>query len=204
MLSLALLRLLLLGLSAILLCGSAFAVGAADETDAAATPVGWIEGCRRNGFDPGQLACVTCDLMPSDETKATCLTCCQSYKDVILTGGGRFDKPHQAAILVLPQGMPVPEEVQKLLNDNWNELVEAKGLDRLLQMELMPRVSASSMRFLFSSPPTYIYFFDDKKIMANYRTATSVATIADAAKESISLQGWKREDIKDMLQTMLP
>lgn len=194
MLSQALLKLLLLlGLTA--------ALSAAAENDAV---VGWLEGCRGQGFDPWQLACVTCDLMPSVKIKATCLTCCQSYKDVVLTGGGRFEKPHQAAILVLPMGMPVPEEVQKLLDDNWNELLEAKGSDRLFQMELMPNLSTPGMRFMFSAPPTYIYFFDDKKDMANYRTATSVATIANAAKESISLQSWKREDIKDMLETMLP
>jgi hypothetical protein len=218
----------LLALTTVVLLGG-FAVAeavavAADENDTAdaeataKTPVavvaaatGWMQGCRQQGFDPAQLACVTCNLMPTQAIKATCLSCCQSYKDVVLTGGGRFDKPHQAAILVLPKGMPVPEEVQKLLTDDWQQLVESKGGGggargaRLFSMELNAQVSASNshMRFLFAAPPAYIYFFDDKDISA-YRTATSVATIADAAKESVSLQGWKREDIKDMLQTMLP
>lgn len=204
LLSLLLLLRLLVGLIA--LCGSVLAVSA-NENDAAddvAVMTGWMQGCRRAGFDPWHLACVTCDLMPSDETKQKCLECCQSYKDIVLTGGGRFDKPHESAILVLPKGMPVPEEVQKLLDDNWNELVETKGSDRLVQMELLPRATSAldMQRFLYPAP-TFIHFFDEE-ITESHRSATSAATIADAAKESISLQGWKREDIKDMLQTMLP
>jgi hypothetical protein len=149
--------------------------------------------CRADGWDPTQLACATCDLFVSGEQLQTrCRACCQAVRDTAYTV-----QPYQAAVLVVPAQLP--EEVQKLVEDDWEALVAAKG--GTARLRKMIGSSSGSQSYFFSAPPVYVYFFNDA---ATASTATSEALAAERAQESMALTGWKREDMRDMLQTLLP
>jgi hypothetical protein len=151
--------------------------------------------CRADGWDPTQLACATCDLLPTDNTplQTRCRACCQDVRDTAYTV-----KPYQAAVLVVPAQLP--EEVQKLVDDDWEALVAAKGGTARLRKMGGSR-SSGGQSYFFAAPPVYVYFFNDAATAA---TATSEALAAALAQESMALTGWKREDMRDMLQTLLP
>ena len=146
--------------------------------------------CREKGFDPSNLACSTCELLPT-EHKPTCLACCQSFRDVSM-----IQKPYESAVLVVPGKQSVSEEVKKLLDDDWDAIVETKGKTRLRMVE----TASSSQNYFFSFTPAYLYFFDNEKTAS----ASTLKDLESTAQESIVLTGWKREDIRDMLHALLP
>ena len=149
--------------------------------------------CRQKGFDTSNLACTTCDLLDAQpQLKATCLACCLPLRDISM-----ITKPYEAAILVVPGGGAASEEVQKLLNDDWDALVERKGTTRLRRAETS---AAQQQSFFYGPPPAYLYFFD----INDHARANTLREFQALATESILLAGWKREDIRDMLDALLP
>ena len=146
--------------------------------------------CKAVGFDPSNLACSTCKLLP-EEHVSNCQACCESFRDVSM-----IRKPYEAAVLVVPGTQGVPEEVKKLMVDDWDKIVEEKGDSRLRLVEN----PAASQSYFYGVTPVYLYFFDDKKVAGS----TALRDLEGAAQESISLRGWKREDMRDMLQALLP
>ena len=153
------------------------------STQAASTD--WVEDCRQDGLDPWQLACKTCQILPQNIQKR-CQECCQSYKDV-----ERITRPYQAAVLQVPS-QTHGGDLETFLQEDWNELVAAKGSDRLQKIE------RNVDRFSFFSP-TLLYFLE-----APLDGSVPSRTSLKAAKETIHLDGWKREDMKDMIMTLLP
>lgn len=107
-----------------------------------------------------------------------------------------IQKPYEAAVLVIPGRQAAAEEVQKLLDDDWENMLQAKGKTRLRLMES----ASSSQSFFFGPSPAYLYFLDKE----NSNGASTVKELEAAAQESILLSGWKREDIRDMLHALLP
>lgn len=146
--------------------------------------------CQEQGFNPSNLACSTCDLLPSKH-QSTCLACCESFRDVSM-----IQKPYESAVLMIPGRQIASEEIKKLLDEDWDGIVEDKGKNRMRLVE----GSAGSQGFYFGSPPSYIFFFES----AQPASVSSLKALESAAKESISLGGWKREDIRDMLRALLP
>lgn len=153
-----------------------------------------VSECRERGFDSSNLACATCDLLPLYplEHQASCLKCCQSFRDVDM-----IQKPYEKAILVTA-GRQAGEEIAKLLQDDWDGLVAEKGKDRLQMIE-SPGLTGN--HFYFSAAPSFIFFFDNLQAVSS---STSIESLEKAAAETILLKGWKREDMKDMLQVLLP
>jgi hypothetical protein len=187
-------RLVLFLLTAIT-CRSGSSIASEDvlvsaDTDISVSKKDWLEDCRQSGFDPTQLACRTCQLLPEDNQKA-CLGCCQSYKDV-----EHISKPYEAAVLVV-SGRSAGEEFERFLDEDWDDLVKTKGANRLLQI---PRGDRGGNSFsMFFAPPTVLYLLDEKHA-GEKKSASAYATIA---KETLHLDGWKRDDIRDMLSTLL-
>ena len=144
----------------------------------------WISRCQRQGFDPWQLACRTCDLVPP-EGQEICRTCCQSFKDV-----EPITKPYEAAILAVNR-----RTLEDFLEEDWEPLVALKGKDRLVRIEK----GEDAVRHFFFYSPSVLFFLDEKpKRTLTYQQAQ------ERAKETIYLDGWKREDIRDMLGALLP
>ena len=189
-------RHLLLLASIIIVSSWSATTGETFETPAAAGGSDWLDDCHAAGFDPMQLACRTCELLPTvshHHHQTACLQCCQSYKDV-----ERMSKPYEAAVLVTSGRSFAGEELDNFLQQDWDDLVQAKGATRLMQIVRPER--GGSMHSYFRTPPTVLYLLD-KQHGGSQKSATDYAKVA---KETLVLDGWKRDNIRDMLLTLLP
>ena len=151
-----------------------------------------LESCRRDGFDPWQLSCETCDLLPA-ANKPRCLECCQSYKT-----SERMTKPYESAVLVHRPMTGGDSEMEQFLNEHWEDLVKSKGAKRLIKVE--QDVAASASRFMYMRPPPQMLFWFDEVVAPGQK----LKVYKDTAKETVYLDGYKKDDMKDMLTTLLP
>jgi hypothetical protein len=160
------------------------------------------EDCRQQGFDTTQLACDTCKILPSPQHQSICYTCCQSFRNI-----PTIQKPYEAAILVIPSGPQQSEEITKFVQDDWEDLVTQKGKHRLHLVQDTTS-SKTSNNFFFSAmlQPTHLFFLNhvDQATKVMSSSSVSVSQLEKIATETILLTGWKREDIRDMLQALLP
>jgi hypothetical protein len=172
-----------------------------------ATGEDWLSSCRRRGFDPFQLACSTCQdqllrrLLPSSSVDR-CIECCQSYKDV-----ERIRRPYEAAVLIthnVKQGGSSGGEIDQFLAHDWDELVELKGDSRLARkQERLDRIpSLQSGYYFFHVPVATLLFLDSTELLDS--KDVNVNSLVENAKEVIRLDGWKRDDVRDMLKALLP
>lgn len=159
-----------------------------------------LEYCRSVGFDPWQLSCETCDLLPTrNNIQKNCNACCQSYKT-----SERMTKPYESAVLVHRDGSSsrlshnADSEMDQFLNEHWNDLVKQKGSNRL--SKLVRDDSASSARFMLMRPPSQMLLWFDTIVEPGLK----MKEYKEAAKEIIYLDGYKKDDMKDMLSTLLP
>jgi hypothetical protein len=157
-----------------------------------ATPMDWVMECRDLGFDPDQLACQTCDILPS-QFIAKCQLCCQSWLDT-----KRITKPYAAAILI---DRGTEGDVATFLKDDWDDILNTKGKHRLLRL---PATKDQSQYSLFMVRPSQLLFFDDASVLSNRKLTSDLSSLVKLAADSYYLDGMKREDMKDMLLTLLP
>lgn len=158
-------------------------------------PHDWLKMCREFGFDPEQLACSTCNILPEAFSK-NCTRCCQSWLDT-----KRIAKPYAAAVLI-DRGSK-STELGSFLDEDWTDLVVAKGgrKSKVLQrVEYYPSMTSSSSFFTMSRPSTILFF----NSTAYTKNTNDVEKLSIAAVESVSLDGMKRDDIKKMLSALLP
>ena len=153
----------------------------------------WVADCNEFGFDPEQLACHTCQILPV-EFLHQCQTCCQNWLDI-----KRITKPYAAAV-VIDRGSV--GDVETFFKENWDEVIERKGTHQL-QIIQTPR---EQQQFHFFMPrPSQVLFFDDSiAIIKNNKLTYDLSKLTKMAKEIVNLDGMKREDIKDMLISLLP
>jgi hypothetical protein len=165
---------------------------------AATTAADWVATCRNQGFDPEQLACSTCDILPLlvDE----CRACCQDWLDT-----PHMNKPYEAAILIDRGSLST--ELSQFLSEDWDSVVSNKGgTSRLRRVEQYPTLghtgggSRSQSFFSSSYQPSTILFFNDKAEAKE----KDVDLLTTKAVETVSLDGMKRDDIKNMLLALLP
>eukprot|EP00978_Attheya_sp_CCMP212_P035643 scaffold156368_cov24-Attheya_sp.AAC.1 len=77
--------------------------------------------CRDRGFDPSQLACATCDLLPHQFVPG-CQSCCQSWRPKL---SGDDSSSHniwkvEAAVLVCdPSAQKADGDLGDFLKDDW-------------------------------------------------------------------------------------
>lgn len=149
--------------------------------------------------------------------KDECLRCCQPYKDV-----ERIRKPYEAAVLIVHH--KASSELEQFLDNDWDDLVKAKAtggdndrdnVDRLVQLQdphlnRFPSLLAGAGNggFYFHLPVATLLFFDSLEAVRHHklngRKDGGDDALLESAKEVIKLDGWKRDDIRDMLTALLP
>lgn len=147
------------------------------------------ESCLAQGFDPSNLSCDTCVLLRSSDYHLQCLDCCQSYKTL-----DSKTSRYQTAILVHSKGSS--EEIDNFLQD------ELEGIQKEKEGFSVRQSSSSSSPYggmMYGMSPSILYFFKDK-VASNIPKSD----MADQAQEQIYLRGWTKDDLKDMIQTLLP
>ena len=196
----------------------------AQSTAVAATTTLSDAECRAHGFDPWQLACSTCDLLQSytipsqaANVDTICRQCCQAYKDTF-----RIEKPFEAAVLLHSKSMAsmaaggVDDELAQFLKQDWDELAATKNKansHRLVKHQRQqPKPDADSFdiyrMMMLMRPQAQLYLFQDPlptKPAALTALLDNAETLEQVATEVIQLDSsWKRDDLKDMLTTLLP
>jgi hypothetical protein len=170
----------------------------------------WITTCRSSGFDPVQLACNTCKFLP-EAIQTKCQECCQSYLDV-----ERITKPFRSAVLVqMTRTTPTEGELGNFFEHDWDDVLVAKGTDKLVKIIDESAVSSrnkmknsfdgGNMFFQFFSGPqetAEIFFLEEP--LPTKRSLLTYEHLSKIAKETFPLDGMKREDVKDMILSLLP
>ena len=170
----------------------------------------WVGDCRADGFDPEQLACGTCrDVQIPPRFLDRCLRCCADWLDA--ENHRRIARPYRAAVLVDRSGggpSASAGEIRTFLEEDWEGVVAAKGSDRLRRViaDESPSTARShkslSSLFAVTARPSLLLFFDEVAPVT-ITGDDDVARLVDSAKESVSLDGLERADLKDMLMTLL-
>ena len=149
--------------------------------------------CRAAGFDPYQLACSTCHLLP-DAVQETCGSCCLSYKTL-----EKRTQRYQGAVLIHPNGsngMSFFPQVDNMIEEDWKDLVALKG-----SKKLMLKDSSSQPMF----PSTLLWFKDNENFpLPTQVKSMTVSDLSRRAAETVVLEGWKRDDLREMLKAILP
>lgn len=148
------------------------------------------DSCRESGFDPQQLSCDTCELLQqaaaeSKQIHEACLECCQSHK----TLHGQPQR-YEYAVLVYNVG---GDEMKSFVEESVEEIRVTKGKGRLELVPILQRRIMPSTLYWFESMPPAVDGSVDAKVMAYQSTA----------KERVRVEGWRKEDLKDMLLTLL-
>ena len=156
-----------------------------------------IKECREWGFDPSNLSCDTCSLLlqheqlGSEQFQIECQKCCQKYRKNPSMQQQEFSSNEKAnkrrtmyksALLVYGDyGIQNNEEVQGFLTHDLEALLDRKGEDVLSVAETDPR--QPPLLLLFNDPNPDLYKSPD---------------------ETIKLNKWKREDMKELISNVLP
>lgn len=140
----------------------------------------FVRDCMSSGFDPFQLACSTCNILPQS-VRDTCQSCCQSYKTM-----EKQARRYEAALLI---DTGFSSEVQELLNEDYDKIMEKK---RGLQVK---SVQGGGM---FHPEPSSILWFGE------IPTGGEDVDLEVLASEVMVLDGLKRGDIREMLLALLP
>lgn len=127
-------------------------------------------------------------------------------------------KPYEAAILFQHSsaaaamlGMGGESAIDELIENDWDELVQVKGKNRLLHIlkkddddRKTASLSPWEMLGRFSNPPMLLFFEQPLTTDSSALQKASLEDLSKKAKEIIVLSRWSRDDIKDMLLTLLP
>jgi hypothetical protein len=187
------------------------------------------ESCLALGFDSENLSCETCNLLKESTTLHSlqqehndnnpdgvinlvkeCESCCQPHKfNPALHSGQSLRGKYRYALLTYDDGsLDQHGEIKDFIDRDVNDILSFKGENRF-------RVSASKrgsgldasilrqmmvmgqFHGLGGSAPKLLLFESVKK-------GGWTEDDEDEAGEVITLRGWKREDLKDMLLTLLP
>mmetsp|Transcript_23500 Transcript_23500/g.32960 ORF Transcript_23500/g.32960 Transcript_23500/m.32960 type:complete len:203 (-) Transcript_23500:101-709(-) len=154
--------------------------------------------CREWGFDIYQLSCETCDLLPTPQHQSICQTCCQSWK-TLTTRTERYGYAIMVEGSYMTDNMEefVNEDIQKVKDATSNGFQFIKGDGKNNNNNMMTGGLGAFGRMMGGSA-SQLYFFD--KEPSNIKDES---TFADQAKKTIDLHGWKRDDLRDMLITLL-
>jgi len=179
------------------------------------------EWCLERGFDRSNLSCDTCQLLAEsttlqqlqdDKNKAIdnddehidinkeCQVCCQEYKvNPLLRPGELLKGKYKHAILKYDEkSVGNYQEVRDFLERDLSDVLSFKG-DKF-QIEKIQNDSPNIDMYMMmggfggGEPPKLMFFEQSKKEGYN----------EEDAGEIINLRGWKRDDIRDMLLTLLP
>jgi hypothetical protein len=177
--------------------------------------------CLERGFDPTNLSCDTCRLIDESTTiqklqreqhidiGEECRQCCQFYKvNPVLHPGDSLRGKYKFALLSYNEGsLSAYGEIKDFLERDLDDVLSFKGESRfkavvstkssmnnemMMQLMMMGIMSGGG-----ESQPKLLFF--DKHKKGGWSEDDE-----EEAVEIIKLRGWKREDLKDMLMTLLP
>ena len=170
-------------------------------------PKNLLNSCRADGFDPWQLACDTCEILLKDpdglgKHYKRCLECCQEWKNA----RPHMTEPYRSAIFVFRDHQDGDSEVEQFLRDHWDDVIAKKGAKNLIRMPQdnsyldAPASKSRKSRYWFMKPPPELVLWYDGPLPTKLK---NVQAYRDAATEVIELDGYKKDDIRDMLTAML-
>ena len=163
----------------------------------------YIKNCKLAGFDPSQLSCTTCKLLPKQH-KNKCEECCSSYKTL-----DKQSKRYKAAILIDTGS----KAVEELLIEDKDKILEQKtglhikkvnisgGNDMMMQMMMMQ--PEPSVILWFEKSP-YDDDGDGQLLSSSASDDTFLDSLTGQADEVMILDGLGRDDIREMLMDLLP
>lgn len=171
------------------------------------------EWCLERGFDPSSLSCDTCDLLAQSTTLARlskeqgvdleqeCRACCAVYRaNPLLRPDASLKGKYRHALLTYDASALQAAEFRDFVEQDLDDIISAKE-KRLTSLKL--DLDDSMMEFAFfgmggfgGAVPKLMFFEQGKS--GGYSEEDE-----DEASEVIPLRGWKREDLKDMLTTLL-
>ena len=187
--------------------------------------------CRDRGFDKSNLSCDTCALLDDSPTlrelqneknkagngngehidiSAECQACCQDYKvNPLLRTEESLRGKYKYAILTYGDNIENQYgEIKDFIDRDMNDVLSFKGENRfqaikseegsgdMMDMNMLMGLMGGGG---FGSGPPKLMFFENRKKGGRWTEEDE-----DEAGEVIVLRGWKREDVKDMLLTLLP
>lgn len=189
------------------------------------------KACLERGFDPPNLSCETCRLLEESATLqslqskhnshnqydpidivAECHSCCQSHKfNPTLHPGSSLRGKYRFALLTYNKNtIDQYGEIKDFIERDLDDVLSFKGDKRFQAMASeKSTLDADTMRMLMmmggglqglGGPPKLMLFDNQTKGKGE---AWSEEDESEAV-EVIKLKGWKREDLKDMLLTLLP
>ena len=157
----------------------------------------YLGDCRRAGFDPMQLACTTCSILPAEPLylRDTCEACCQSYRSL-----EKRTKRYEQAILI---NTGFPESVRELVRDDADQIRDRKGGDRFHIHDMTAEVEMMARMGMFQEQPTVVLWFNTP---VNIDSEVNANELADQADDITVLtsRGLGRDDVREMLLTLLP
>jgi hypothetical protein len=178
------------------------------------------ENCLERGFDPNNLSCDTCRLIDQSETiqklqkeknidvGEECRQCCQFHKvNPVLHPGDSLREKYKYALLTYTKDtLSQYGEIKDFLERDVNDILSFKGDTRFkaiasskssMDYETMMQMMMMGVLSGGAGQPKLMFF--DKQKKGGWSEDDE-----DEAVEVIKLRGWKREDLKDMLMTLLP
>ncbi|KAL7552798.1 hypothetical protein ACHAWF_016056 [Thalassiosira exigua] len=182
------------------------------------------EWCLDRGFDPSNLSCDTCALLEESTTLrslqaeknakgdgepidlfAECRSCCQEYKvNPILHPGDSLRGKYRYALMTYNENsLNKYGEIKDFLERDVENVLSFKGEGfRAMKSERQDQDSYQMMMMMgiggggLSVPKLMLF---EKRKKGGWTEEDE-----EEAGEVINLRNWKREDIKDMLLTLLP
>lgn len=158
----------------------------------ATSALAFVKECRNAGFDPMQLACTTCAILP-EKHQTKCGECCQSYKTL-----EKRSKRYEMAYLL---NTGYPESVQEFVREDKDQVLDQKGDSRFHVQDYTVDRNMMGMMGMFQQEPSAIFWFDQKVDING-----DLQEIVQSADEITVLtgRGLGRDDMRDMLLTLLP
>lgn len=147
------------------------------------------ENCRNQGFDPQQLSCDTCELLKAQNAKlhSTCMECCQAYK----TLHGQPQR-HGYAVLIYNGHN---EEMSKFVEESLPTIHHQKGSHRL---EVIENDDQYAMMM-----PSKVYWLEEALPNTGESLDYKLRLLHGMSIEQVSVEGWQKDDLEDMLLTLL-
>jgi len=157
--------------------------------------------CQEWGFDVYQLSCDTCDLIPPSH-KSHCQTCCQSWKTL-------DTRTERYGYAILVEGSYLSEQLQEFVKEDIQH-VQQMTTDKFTVLPHNPHTKPSGggggglglmgggFQQMMGGSSSQLYFFESQP-----SNSQDESIFASHAKKTIDLQAWKRDDVRDMVITLL-
>ena len=187
--------------------------------------------CLERGFDSSNLSCDTCVLLeesitlqklqeeknkalassggePSIDINAECRTCCQDYKvNPLLRPDESLRGKYRYALLTYNENsLEQYGEVKDFLERDLHDVLSFKGENRFqaVKSEKGPEIDMNMLMMMGGIGGGGFGGGSAPKLMLFEKQKKWTEEDEEEAGEVINLRGWKREDVKDMLLTLLP